>query len=496
MPITNLTMQDIFLARKRIAPIARKTPLSHSPWLSELVDTQVHLKLESLQETGSFKIRGAANKILSLSQDIRRRRAIAVSSGNHGRALSYVAQKSGVRATFVLPETVSERKREAIKELGAELIVEGDTRDETVEYHIDCFRFDLAAILRRDPWGAPLANPPLLEILAHDQILGNCKLIAEAWDTGGLHQVDTFPDYGRWTEWNGKYRDTLRRFLKEDPGQVGAIAQCIQGSPNLYAGRGPIASTNFITCHDGFTLANLVSYNHKHNDANDKDNRNGMDYNISWNCGWEGPTDDPDINTLRRRQIKNALAMLLVNQGVPMILMGNETGRTKNGNNNTYCHDNKLNWLNWTLVEKNADLFQFTKNCIAFRQAHPVLRGNEFFCNEDYTGSGYADITWHGTQAWHADRSDSNRVIVFMLCGKYVRGGTEVDNALYIAMNMHWETLSFELPGLPEGVKCHVFANTSAAPPEDSWEPGTEPVLEDQNRFLVGSRSVVILVSK
>jgi glycogen operon protein len=366
------------------------------------------------------------------------------------------------------------------------------------EYHIDGFRFDLAAILGRDPSGAPLANPPLLEILAFDSILAKCKLIAEAWDAGGLYQVGSFPAYGRWAEWNAKYRDTLRKFLKGDPGQVGDMAQRLQGSPDLYKWeeRGPNASINFITCHDGFTLADLVSYNQKHNEANGENNNDGANDNHSWNCGWEGPTDDSAVNALRRRQMKNAIAILMVSQGVPMILMGDEVGRTQRGNNNTYCHDNELNWLDWTLLESNADLFRFVKNCIAFRKAHPVLRGNTFFRNEDYVGSGYADITWHGTQAWNADWSSESRVLAFMLCGKHAAGGTTVDNYIYVAMNMYWETLPFEIPGLAEGMKWYVFVNTSAAPHEDIWEPGSEPPLEDQHRFLVGDRSVVILVGR
>ena len=210
------------------------------------------------------------------------------------------------------------------------------------EYHIDGFRFDLASILGRDPWGAPLSNPPLLENLAFDPILAKCKLIAEAWDAGGLYQVGSFPSYGRWAEWNGKYRDTVRKFLKGDMGQVGEMAQRIQGSPDLYWWRGPSASINFITAHDGFTLADLVSYNHKHNEANGEHNNDGSNDNDSWNCGWEGPTDDPEINALRCRQIKNAVAFLMVSQGVPMILMGDEIGRTQQGNNNAYCHDNEL----------------------------------------------------------------------------------------------------------------------------------------------------------
>ncbi|MFQ5794624.1 MAG: glycogen debranching protein GlgX [Candidatus Bipolaricaulia bacterium] len=363
------------------------------------------------------------------------------------------------------------------------------------EYHIDGFRFDLAAILGRDPQGAPLENPPLLETLAFDPILGKCKLIAEAWDAGGLYQVGSFPAYGRWAEWNGKYRDTLRKFLKEDLGQVGGIAQRLQGSPDLYRGRGPTASINFVTCHDGFTLADLVSYNEKHNEANGENNNDGANDNHSWNCGWEGPTDDPEINALRRRQIKNAVAMMMVSQGVPMILMGDELGRTQHGNNNTYCHDNELNWLNWTLLESNEDLFRFFKNCVAFRKAHPVLRNSSHFRNEDYVGSGYADITWHGSQAWNADWSGSSRTLAFMLCGKHAKGGTVEDNYIYVAMNMHWESHMFELPGLPEGMKWHVFANTGAASPEDIWEPETEPVLNDQC-LLIGDRSVAILVGR
>jgi glycogen operon protein len=364
------------------------------------------------------------------------------------------------------------------------------------EYHIDGFRFDLAAILGRDQWGAPLANPPLLESLAFDPILAKCKLIAEAWDAGGLYQVGTFPAYGRWSEWNGQYRDYIRKFLKGEPGQVGAMAQSLQGSPDLYAGRGPTASINFITAHDGFTLHDLVAYNDKHNEANGEGNRDGTNDNHSWNCGWEGPTHDPGINALRQRQMKNALAMLLVSQGVPMLLMGDEVARTQYGNNNTYCHDNELNWFNWNQVDTNADLLRFTKALIAFRKAHPVLRNRWHFSNQDRVGSGYADISWHGTQAWQADWSEESRRLAFMLCGKHARGGQVVDNYLYVAMNMHWEGHWFELPGLPDGQQWHIFANTGAPAPEDIWTPGEEPRLQDQSGLLLGDRSLVILVGK
>lgn len=366
------------------------------------------------------------------------------------------------------------------------------------EYHIDGFRFDLASILSRDAWGAPLANPPLLETLAFDPILAKCKLVAEAWDAGGLYQVGSFPAFGRWAEWNGKYRDDVRKFIKGEPGQVGNAAQRIQGSPDLYAwgGRGPATSINFITCHDGFTLMDMVSYDGKHNEANGENNNDGNNDNDSWNCGWEGETDDFGINILRRRQIKNAVAILMVSQGVPMILMGDEVGRTQYGNNNTYCHDNDLNWLNWELIEKNADIFKFFKNIINFRNAHPVLRNREHFRNYDYVGSGYADITWHGTKAWSADWSDDSRILAFMLCGKHAKGGTVADNYIYVAINLHWESHWFEIPGLPPDMQWHVFANTGANSPDDSFEPGTEPVLSEQHGILLSDRSVVILVGK
>jgi isoamylase len=356
------------------------------------------------------------------------------------------------------------------------------------EYHVDGFRFDLASILSRDPFGVPLPNPPLLEALAYDPILGKCKLIAEAWDAGGLYQVGAFPAYGRWAEWNGKYRDALRKFLKGAEGQVGEMAQSFQGSPNLYWGRGPTASINFITAHDGFTLMDNVCYNGKHNEANGENNNDGANDNNSWNCGWEGEIDDSGINALRKRQVKNALALMLVSQGVPMILMGDELGRTKQGNNNTYCQDNELNWLDWTLVKKNTDLFRFAKNMIAFRHAHPVLRNRDFQLN---------DFSFHGVNAWNADYSPGSRIIAFMLTGQYAKGGTKKDNDLYVAANMHWEGLEFTIPEAPQGKKWHVFANTSLSSPEDIQEPGKEtPFASGQYTYFVRDRSVVILIAK
>ncbi len=362
------------------------------------------------------------------------------------------------------------------------------------QYHIDGFRFDLASILSRDPWGAPMANPPLLEALAFDPILGKCKLIAEAWDAGGLYQVGSFPAYGRWAEWNGKYRDTLRRFLKGDPGETGAMSQAIQGSPQLYQGRGPTASINFVTCHDGFNLADLVSYNGKHNEANGEDNRDGSNDNDSWNCGWEGPTEDAGILALRQRQMKNAMAMLLVSQGAPMILMGDELGQSKLGNNNTYCLDTEINWLDWSLRQTSRDYYRFVRNMIAFRRAHPALRSRDYLRHADPAGCGYSDISWHGTQAWQPDWG--GRVLAFMLCGNYAKGGAAKDDFIYVAMNMYWEALPFELPRLPEGSRWRVFANTGMPSPEDVFDPGSEPELADQASCIVGARSVVILVGR
>jgi glycogen operon protein len=364
------------------------------------------------------------------------------------------------------------------------------------EYHIDGFRFDLAAILGRDPTGIPLANPPLLETLANDPILGRTKLVAEAWDAGGLYQVGSFPAYGRWAEWNGKYRDTVRKFLKGEMGQVPDLSLRLQGSPDLYYGRGTAASVNFLTCHDGFTLCDLVSYNDKHNEANGENNNDGANDNNSWNCGWEGKTNDPEIVTLRRRQMKNALALLMVSQGVPMILSGDEVGRTQHGNNNTYCHDNELNWFDWWQVEENAELLRFAQQIVAFRHAHPALRHRDHMRFCDYVGSGLPDVSWHGTQAWRPDWSGTSRVLAFLLDGRHAKGGAVVDDDIYVAINSYWDALEFEIPALPGGRQWRVAVNTGAASPEDAFPHGQEPLLANQQRCLVGGRSILILVGR
>lgn len=366
------------------------------------------------------------------------------------------------------------------------------------EYHIDGFRFDLASILGRDADGHPLANPPLLESLAHDPVLGKTKLIAEAWDAGGLYQVGTFPAYGRWAEWNGHYRDTLRRFLKGDPGQVPEVADMIKGSPHMYLERGPTASINFVTAHDGFTLNDLVSYAQKHNLANGEANRDGANDNYSWNWGHEGPTNDRAVNRLRRRIMKNALAILLMSQGVPMILMGDELGHTKGGNNNTYCQDSELSWIDWRLLETNHDLFRFTQACIAFRKAHPVLRRRYHLHERDLIDSGYPDISWHGVEAWKPDWSAQSRTLAFMLCGMHsaLLPDRQPDDFIYVAMNMHWEGHTFGLPRLPANQLWRRFADTLVEPPDEICRPGEEPPLTNQREVNVGPRSVVILVGR
>lgn len=357
------------------------------------------------------------------------------------------------------------------------------------EYHIDGFRFDLASILGRDQNGAPLSNPPLLESLAYDPVLSKCKLIAEAWDAGGLYQVGSFPAYGRWAEWNGKYRDAARRFIKSEPGMTGEIATRIQGSPDLYWYRGPTASLNFITCHDGFTLRDLVSYDYKHNEANGEYNRDGNDDNHSWNCGWEGETNDPGVNALRIRQMKNAATLLFTSRGVPMLLMGDEIGRTQKGNNNSYCHDNELSWMDWGAVEKESELLRFFSRLIAFRHAHPALRGDRFFAHRDYVGSGKPDISFHGTRAWQPDWG--GRCLAFMLCGQHA---SPKDSDMYVAMNAYWDGLPFEIPWPSEGKRWRVAINTSMQQPQDIFEGESGPIIES-SELIVGGRSIMVLIA-
>jgi isoamylase len=358
------------------------------------------------------------------------------------------------------------------------------------QFHIDGFRFDLAAILGRSPEGMPLANPPLLEALAYDPVLRDCKLIAEAWDAGGLFQVGSFPNYHRWSEWNGHYRDTLRRYLKGDPGSTAEMATKYLGSPDLYAQRGALASINFVTAHDGFTLRDLVSYHDKHNEANGEDNRDGDNGNHSWNSGHEGPTEDQEVLSLRDRQVRNALLILLTSHGVPMLLAGDEVGRTQHGNNNGYCHDDERSWFDWSLPERNSELLTFVHNVIAFRKAHPCLRRKWHPVGQTHERL-FPDVSWHGVRAWTPDWSAHSRLLVAMLCDR-VNG---IDDCVYLASNSHWEPHEVELPELPDPLRWHRFADTAESAPEDSCRPGTERPLVDQRSVRLGARSTVVLTA-
>lgn len=366
------------------------------------------------------------------------------------------------------------------------------------EYHVDGFRFDLASVLGRDSQGNPLPNPPLLESIAHDPVLAYCELIAEAWDAGGLYQVGNFPNYGRWMEWNGKFRDAARRFLRGDNNTAGEMVQRIMGSPDLYrpSGRKPCASVNFITCHDGFTLADLFTYSQKRNFENGEDNRDGGNDNISWNCGAEGPTEDQEINALRLRCAKNAMTLLLVSQGVPMLWMGDEAGRTQRGNNNAYCHDTDWNWFDWSLLERNAELFRFVKMLIAFRRTHASLHAGDWLSGADNVGGGYPDISWHGVRPGEPDWSATSHSLAFMLCGRHDRARGGSGDFFYAAFNMHDEQLVFRPPTPPDRWQWFLLADTARAAPGDFYEPGTEPPLGAEPDLALAPKSAVLCIGR
>ncbi len=358
------------------------------------------------------------------------------------------------------------------------------------QMHVDGFRFDLASILGRGRDGGVLANPPLLEQIAADPILANTKLIAEAWDAAGLYQVGSFPAWGRWAEWNGRFRDDIRKFVKGEPGMVPALATRLAGSSDLYqgSGRNPGHSINFVTCHDGFSMADLVAYNAKHNERNGEDNRDGGNDNMSWNCGVEGTTDDAQIEQLRARQIRNLAALLLLSHGTPMLLAGDEIGHSQNGNNNAYCQDNELSWIDWSRRESNASLFRFIRGLIQFRKDHSVLRKSSF--GPDQEGRGIV-MHWGGRMPGAADWSDESRLLSLYLCEHPV---FEPGEQIYLIANSHWEAADCELPNIAWG-RWHRFVDTSLAAPFDMAGRGEEVEIS-QNRYFVNARSVVILVAK
>jgi glycogen operon protein len=354
--------------------------------------------------------------------------------------------------------------------------------------HVDGFRFDLASILSRDESGRLLPNPPVLWDIESDPVLSGTKLIAEAWDAAGLYQVGTFIG-DTWQEWNGRFRDDIRRFLKGDEGMVSKVASRLLGSPDLYGHeeREPEQSVNFVTCHDGFTLQDLVSYDVKHNETNGEENRDGADDNASWNCGAEGPTDDPDIEALRSRQIRNFLSLLLLAVGTPMLTMGDEIRRTQRGNNNAYCQDNDTSWLDWTLLERNRDLHRFVKSLIAFRMQRDVVADRAGLTLNELLSR--ARIEWHGIELGRPDWRDCSHSLAFTITS--LRGHLRLHGML----NAYWEPLRFALPPPVDGGSAWLrWIDTSLTSPDDilPWEKAPA-VVED--RYLVQPRSLAFLVA-
>jgi glycogen operon protein len=415
------------------------------------------------------------------------------------------------------------------------------------DMHVDGFRFDLASILGRDRRGNVMVEPPVIESITEDGVLADAKLIAEPWDAAGLYQVGGFPFGRRWTEWNGHYRDDIRRFWRGDAGLTPIAASRICGSADLYQwnNRLPRHTVNFITCHDGFTLWDLVSFNQKHNEANGEGNRDGLDENFSWNCGAEGETTDPDVMMLRWRQCRNLMATLLLSQGVPMILGGDEFLRTQRGNNNAWCQDNEISWVNWEFARQNADFLRFTKEMIALRKRHPVLRRRKFFKGEIRPGSVEwqeaglglshdtagldgsplivetgehspaasaepawsalppfaADIHWHGAEPYKPDFGHYSRVLAFSLDGRFpgqdVGTGLQPrDNDLYVAMNAWHGPLKFRIPPSPQRKPWRRVVDTAKPAPEDFLAEGHGPVIAEGSLYTVEPYSLIVLVSE
>lgn len=359
-----------------------------------------------------------------------------------------------------------------------------------IEYRVDGFRFDLASILGRDQNGAPMANPPILESLAFDRVLGKMKLIAEAWDAGGLYQVGSFPSWNRWAEWNGRYRDDMRSFLKGDDGMAGNAITRITGSRDLYSpeSRGHKASVNFMTCHDGFTLYDLYSYNEKHNEKNGWNNTDGDNNGHSWNCGAEGETDDPNVNGLRRRLIKNAFAALLCSRGPAMFFAGDEFCNTQFGNNNAYCQDNIISWLDWSRLEEFKEIHDFVRHMIQFRKEHPILRKMT-----KPSSCQFPEISVHNGTPFNASTDYKTKLIGIMYAGRNEED-TE-DDIVFYCMNAYWEPLVMQLPVLPNGKHWHVDTNTNAEY-FDGEDFTAKTELLGVNTIRVPARTTIILVAE
>ncbi len=390
--------------------------------------------------------------------------------------LAYYRNYSGTGNTFNANHSVSRR------------LIMDSLRTWVSEYHIDGFRFDLASVLSRSEAGVPLEDPPILWEIESDPVLASTKIIAEAWDIE-QYQLGNFVG-DKWAEWNGKYRDEIRKYVKGDPSMIWPLSRRLSGSPDLFQQprRNPNRSINFITCHDGFTLNDLVSYNEKHNWANGEDNRDGHNANYSWNHGVEGPTDDPYVQQLRERQIKNYLTLLFVSQGTPMLLMGDEIRHTQKGNNNAYAQDNEISWFNWDKVAASASLLRFTQHLIQFNLSTPYFQESLFWNAPELSASR---IFWHGIKPFHADWGRHSRSLAFTL------KSPDHEYQIQVMTNSYWEPLQFELPDPDHsGNQCwYRIIDTYLGPPEDIVQEDQAPKV-DGNYYFVHPRSVVVLQSK
>jgi glycogen operon protein len=364
------------------------------------------------------------------------------------------------------------------------------------DMHVDGLRFDLASILGRDHAGNVLMEPPVIESIAEDGVLADTKLIAEPWDATGLYQVGQFPYGWRWSEWNSHYRDDVRRFWRGEPGAARNLATRLSGSADLYQplGRFPCHSINFVSCHDGFTLWDLVSYNRKHNEANGEKNLDGLNENFSWNCGVEGPSEDPYIIRLRWRQAKNIMATLLLSKGVPMLLAGDEFLRTQNGNNNAWCQDNETSWVQWDLAEKNADFLRFVREMIALRKRHPALRRRRFFQGGGPKGDFVPDVSWHGTEPDTNPFTGYSRALACLLDGS--RTLREPDQDFYMLFNAWREPLSYRIPVSPNRRAWRRVVDTGQASPQDILNEAEGPQVSFRSTYLVAPFSLVVLITE
>ncbi len=354
-----------------------------------------------------------------------------------------------------------------------------------INYRVDGFRFDLATILGRNEDGSPMSKPPLLQSLAFDPILARVKLIAEAWDAGGLYQVGSFPSWNRWSEWNGRYRDEIRGFLKGDSGLAYMASNRITGSTDLYDEnfRGSNASVNFLTCHDGFTMYDLYAYNSKHNEANGWGNCDGTNDNLSWNCGAEGETDNSEVNRLRKRMVRNACTVLMMSRGIPMFFAGDEFCNTSFGNNNSYCQDNIISWLDWNLLEKNKDMFNFFKRVITFRKHNNVIRRSRQFCS-----LGFPPVSTHGIKAFENNYDVNTKYIGVMFAGKNEKRKSE-DEIIYMGINTYWEAIDIELPNLAGVYKWKMIINTM----DQNGYVEDRNIFLDDNTYKMPERTVIVL---